>query len=36
MLEDVPCDVCKESHQDVIDPIEKVEQETAYTGLQLM
>lgn len=25
MPEDVPCDVCKEPHQDVIDPVEKVE-----------
>jgi hypothetical protein len=34
--EDVPCDICKESHQDVIDPVEKVKQDTARTGLQLI
>jgi superfamily II DNA helicase RecQ len=27
MPEDVPCDVCKESHQDAIDPVEKVKQQ---------
>jgi hypothetical protein len=27
MAEDVPCDVCKESHQDAIDPVEKVKQQ---------
>jgi superfamily II DNA helicase RecQ len=33
MLEDMPCDVYKESHQDAIDLVEKVKQDTAYTGL---
>lgn len=36
MPEDVPCDVCGASHQDVIDPVEKVEQDTAHTGLRLI
>jgi hypothetical protein len=33
MLEDVPYDICKESHQDVIDLVEKVKQDTAHIGL---
>ena len=36
MPEDVPCDLCRVAHQDVIDPVEKVEQDTAHTGLQLI
>ena len=36
MPEDVPCDVCRMAHQDVIDPVEKVEQDTAHIGLQLI
>jgi superfamily II DNA helicase RecQ len=36
MPEDVPCDVCKVAHQDIIDPIEKVDQDKTYTGLQLI
>jgi hypothetical protein len=36
MLEDVPYDVCGVAHQDVIDPVEKVEQDNAHTGLQLI
>lgn len=36
MPEDVPCDICRVSHTDVIDPIEKVEQDTRHTGLQLI
>jgi hypothetical protein len=36
MPEDVPCDVCGVAHQHVIDPVEKVEQDTAHTGLQLI
>jgi superfamily II DNA helicase RecQ len=36
MPEDVLCDVCKEAHQDVIGPAEKVEQDATHTGLQLV
>jgi hypothetical protein len=37
MPEDVPCDVCTVAHQDVIGPVEKVEQDAAtHTGLQLI
>jgi hypothetical protein len=36
MLEDVPCDVCRTAYQDVIDPVEKVKQDTTYIGLQLI
>jgi hypothetical protein len=33
MPEDIPCDVCKESHQDVIDLVEKVKQDITHIGL---
>ena len=36
MPEDVLCDVCKQAHQDVIGPAEKVEQDATHTGLQLV
>jgi hypothetical protein len=36
MPEDVLCDVCGTAHQDVIDLVEKVKQDTAHTGLQLI
>jgi superfamily II DNA helicase RecQ len=36
MPEDVPCDVCGVAHQDAIDPVEKVEQDIAHTGLRLI
>jgi hypothetical protein len=36
MLEDVPYNVYKESHQDVIDPVEKVKQDITHIGLQLI
>ena len=36
MPEDVPCNVCGVAHQDAIDPVEKVEQDIAHTGLRLI
>jgi hypothetical protein len=36
MPEDVPCDVCGVAHQNMINPAEKVEQDTAHTGLQFI
>jgi superfamily II DNA helicase RecQ len=36
MPEDVPCDVCGIAHQDMIDRVEKVKQDTANTGLRLI
>ena len=36
MPEDVPCDICKVAHQDMIDPVKKVEQDDTHTGLQLI
>ena len=36
MLEDVLCDVCGVAYQDAIDPVEKVEQDIAHTGLRLI
>lgn len=36
MPEDVPCDVCKVPHQDIIGPIEKAKQDETHTGLQLI
>ena len=36
MPEDVPCDICKVAHQDMIEPVEKVEQDDTHKGLQLI
>jgi hypothetical protein len=36
ILEDMPYNICKESHQDVIDPVEKVKQDITHIGLQLI
>lgn len=36
MLEDVPCDIYSVAYQDVIGPVEKVEQDATHTGLQLI
>jgi superfamily II DNA helicase RecQ len=36
MTEDVLCDVCKVAHKDGIEQIEKAEEDTAHTGLQIM
>ena len=36
MPEDVPCDICKAAYKDAIDQPGSVEQDTTYTGLQLV
>ncbi|KAL1582281.1 hypothetical protein WHR41_09167 [Cladosporium halotolerans] len=36
MPEDVPCDICKVAHLDMIEPVEKVEEDDTHTGLQLI
>jgi hypothetical protein len=36
IIEDVPCDVCKVAHKDGIEQIERIEEDTAHIGLQIM
>lgn len=36
MPEDIPCDICKVAHQDPINPVESVQQNTSHTGLGLI
>ncbi|KAM0714674.1 hypothetical protein Q7P37_003053 [Cladosporium fusiforme] len=36
MPDDIPCDICKVAHQDPINPVESVQQNTSHTGLGLI
>ncbi|KAI7295671.1 hypothetical protein KC343_g82 [Hortaea werneckii] len=36
MPEEIPCDICKVAHQDPINPVESVQQNTSHTGLGLI